>query len=65
VTREVYVHKQKKLAANRVNTQKSAGPKTEAGKQVAGQYAITNGLYAHDLIITRKIKKQQNEPIFL
>ena len=40
----------KQISANRANAQKSTGPKTEAGRQVASRNAVTHGLFAKDVV---------------
>ncbi len=40
------------VRANRLNAQKSTGPRTEAGKAVVSQNAVTHGLLARKTVIT-------------
>ena len=40
-----------KLEANRRNSQKSTGPRTEAGKIASSQNAVTHGLRAKTLVL--------------
>ena len=42
---------EKKRKANRQNSLKSTGPKTEKGKQIAAQNALKHGLFVHALIL--------------
>jgi hypothetical protein len=49
---------QKQLIANRKNAQSSTGPKTEKGKAVVAQNAITHGLRTTKLIITSESEEQ-------
>lgn len=42
---------QAQIAANRRNSQKSTGPRSEAGKAAAAQNATRTGLYAHSILI--------------
>jgi len=42
---------EKKREANRQNAQKSTGPKTKKGKQIASQNALKHGLFARALIL--------------
>jgi hypothetical protein len=42
---------EKQIAANRMNAQKSTGPRTEAGKAVARYNALTHGLTAARVVI--------------
>src|SRR5690348_8184583 len=39
------------IAANRRNSQKSTGPRTDAGKAASSQNATKHGLYAETLVI--------------
>jgi len=44
---------QPQIQANRLNAQKSTGPKTQKGKQIVAQNALKHGLSArHDVIVT-------------
>jgi hypothetical protein len=40
-----------KREANRLNAQKSTGPRTEAGKAVSSRNAITHGVFCRDLLV--------------
>ena len=42
---------EKQINTNRQNAQKSTGPKTELGKKISSQNAITHGLHATDIVI--------------
>ena len=42
---------EKQINTNRQNAQKSTGPKTETGKKISSQNAITHGLHATDIVI--------------
>ena len=42
---------EKKLAANRLNAQKSTGPKTDEGKAKSARNATTHGLFCRDVVI--------------
>lgn len=44
----------KQLKANRQNAQKSTGPKTEEGKRMSSQNAVTHGLHARNVVIDSK-----------
>lgn len=48
----------KQITANRQNAQKSTGPKTETGKQIVSQNAITHGLYSKRIVINSKYFKE-------
>jgi len=39
------------INANRRNAQKSTGPRTEEGKRVVSQNAVTHGLFAHEAVL--------------
>jgi hypothetical protein len=41
----------RKLAANRLNAQKSTGPKTKTGKAVASMNALKHGALAHSVVV--------------
>ena len=42
---------EKKLAANRLNAQKSTGPKTDEGKAKSARNATTHGLFCRDVVV--------------
>ena len=42
---------QAQINANRLNAQKSTGPRTDEGKRVVSQNAVTHGLFARDAVI--------------
>jgi len=42
---------QAQINANRLNSQKSTGPRTDEGKRAVSQNAVTHGLFAHDAVI--------------
>ncbi len=41
----------KQIIANRLNAQKSVGPKTDEGKEIVARNAIRHGLYTKDIVI--------------
>jgi hypothetical protein len=47
---------QAQIKANRLNAQKSTGPKTAEGKAIVAQNALKHGLFAHENVI--KCEKQ-------
>jgi hypothetical protein len=51
----------KKLEANRRNAQQSTGPKTEAGKNASRRNALTHGLLAKEVVISRGDYKEDEE----
>lgn len=52
---------EKKIASNRRNAQKSAGPKSDAGKAVFSQNARTHGLLSRSLIIEGESQEEFSE----
>jgi hypothetical protein len=46
------------IKANRLNAQKSTGPKTAEGKAAVAQNAVKHGLFAHENVI--KCEKQSD-----
>ncbi len=48
----------KQIKANRQNSKKSTGPKSEEGKKTVGQNATTYGLYSNKLVIDSKYHKE-------
>jgi hypothetical protein len=51
----------KKLEANRRNAQQSTGPRTEAGKNVSRLNAVTHGLLAKEVVISRGGYKEDRQ----
>jgi hypothetical protein len=51
----------RKIEANRRNVQQSTGPKTEAGKHASRMNALTHGLLAKDVVITRGDYKEDEQ----
>jgi hypothetical protein len=49
---------QKQIDANRMNAQKSTGPRTPEGKAVVGQNAVTHGLLARSSIISGGVGRE-------
>ncbi len=48
--------------ARRQNAQKSTGPKTDEGKKISSQNAVTHGLHAADIIINSPhLREEQSE----
>jgi hypothetical protein len=42
---------QAQISANRENSRKSTGPRTQEGKRVVSQNAVTHGLFAHEAVL--------------
>ncbi|NQS89945.1 hypothetical protein HQ584_09165 [Patescibacteria group bacterium] len=42
---------EKQIEANRINAQKSTGPKTDTGKAIVSKNAIVHGIFSRDLLI--------------
>ena len=42
---------QAQINANRLNSQKSTGPRTDEGKRIVSQNAVKHGLFAHESVI--------------
>jgi hypothetical protein len=46
------------LAANKMNAQKSSGPRTPQGKQAAKRSAITHGFFGQELVLNDEETRQ-------
>jgi hypothetical protein len=53
---------EKQMNANRLNAQKSTGPKTSEGKVIVAQNALKHGLFAHENVV--KCEKQSDFDYF-
>lgn len=52
---------EKQLIANQQNCQKSTGPKTDEGKQIASRNSIKHGLHSKDIIINSPHLKESRD----
>ncbi len=52
---------QQKIDSARTNGAKSHGPKTEAGRKISSQNAVTHGLYAKGVVIAMESREQYPE----
>jgi hypothetical protein len=52
---------QQKIDSARANGAKSYGPKTEAGRKISSQNAVTHGLYAKGVVLTIESREQHQE----
>jgi hypothetical protein len=55
------VSSQQKIDSARANGAKSHGPKTEAGRKISSQNAITHGLYAKGVVLAVESREQYQE----
>src|ERR1035438_7199088 len=52
---------QQKIDSARANGAKSHGPKTEAGRKISAQNAVTHGLYAKGVVLAVESREQYQE----
>jgi hypothetical protein len=52
---------QQKIDSARANGAKSHGPKTEAGRKISSQNAVTHGLYAKGVVLAAESREQYQE----